>query len=340
MNPLKINTPDKRSKLSLAQNTSTYVHTIVLAIGQKFSMSIDFCPRCDMMIKTFIDRSDVEIQMQVGVGLPNTVVGTSGKLILEWARVADEGPFSSLGTLDRIKYDSYESMTVLAAAAALTTHIKLVTSIVVGPLRAGALLAKEAATIDALSGGRFTLGLAVGARKDDYDISEIDFHRRGKILSRQLSDLRKYWTDTDCGPQVVRPGGPRVLVGGSSDVAIERMAQYGDGYFHGGGPPHSFAKAADRARAAWAAAGREGQPALWGQAYFALTNAEAGAASLKHYYGFTGSFVDKIVSRMLASTDAVREFIAGYEEAGCDELILFPAVADLDELDLLADVVE
>jgi alkanesulfonate monooxygenase SsuD/methylene tetrahydromethanopterin reductase-like flavin-dependent oxidoreductase (luciferase family) len=293
-----------------------------------------------MMIETFSDRSNVETRMRVGVGLPNTVVGTSGRLMLEWARVADEGPFSSLGTLDRIKYDSYESMTVLAATAAVTTHIKLVTSIVVGPLRNGALLAKEAATIDALSGGRFTLGLAVGARKDDYDISEVDFHRRGKILSRQLSDLRKYWVDADCGPQVTQPGGPRILVGGSSDAAIERMAQYGDGYFHGGGPPHAFARAAERARAAWAAAAREGQPALWGQAYFALTDPEAGATSLKHYYGFTGSFVEKIIARMLTSADAVRELIAGYEQAGCDELILFPAVADLAELDLLADVIE
>ena len=278
--------------------------------------------------------------MRVGVGLPNTVIATGGATMIEWARVADEGPFSSLGTLDRIQYDSYESMTTLAAAAAVTRRIQLVTAIVVGPLRNGALLAKEAATIDALSGGRFTLGLAVGAREDDYEIAGVDYHQRGRILSQQLSDVRKYWSEATIGPKVVKPGGPQLLVGGSKDAAFNRMARYGDGYFHGGGPPHAFAKAADRARAAWTAAGRAGQPALWGQGYFALSDAQAGATSLKHYYGFTGAFVEKIVTQQLTTAEAVREFIAGYEQAGCDELILFPTVANLDELDLLADVIE
>src|SRR5712692_5890349 len=101
--------------------------------------------------------------MQIGVGLPNGVPGTDGQLVIEWARRADEGPFSSLGVLDRLVYDSYEPLLSLAAAAAVTQRVKLATTIVIGPLRNTTLLAKLAASLDALSNGRLVLGLAVGA---------------------------------------------------------------------------------------------------------------------------------------------------------------------------------
>src|SRR5216684_8645089 len=106
-------------------------------------------------------------RMRVGVGLPSGIAGASSQLILEWAKRADEGPFSSLGVIDRLAYDSFEPLTTLATAAAVTSRVKLVTAIVIGPLHADALLAKMAATIDALSGGRLVLGLAIGARKED-----------------------------------------------------------------------------------------------------------------------------------------------------------------------------
>ena len=92
--------------------------------------------------------------------------------------------FSSLGTLDRIAYGNYESLIALAAAAAVTERIRLVTDIMIAPLRANtALLAKQSATIDHLcGGGRVVLGLAPGGREDDYALSGVDFHRRGRIF--------------------------------------------------------------------------------------------------------------------------------------------------------------
>ena len=101
--------------------------------------------------------------MRVGVGLPSTVPGTQGQLIIEWASRADEGPFSSLGVLDRMVYDSYDPLITLGAVAGITHRVKLATTIVIGPLHNTALLAKTAASLDALSGGRLVLGLAVGA---------------------------------------------------------------------------------------------------------------------------------------------------------------------------------
>ena len=83
-------------------------------------------------------------------------------------------------TIDRLAYPSYESLIALAAAAAVTERIPLVTDILIAPLRTNtALLAKQAATIDHLSGGRLTLGLAVGGREDDFTIAGTDFAGAG-----------------------------------------------------------------------------------------------------------------------------------------------------------------
>ncbi|MGH2525068.1 MAG: LLM class flavin-dependent oxidoreductase [Anaerolineales bacterium] len=256
--------------------------------------------------------------------------------MFDWARRADTGPFTSLGVLDRILYDSYEPMITLAAAAGVTNRVRLVTMVVISPWRNTAILAKETATINALSGGRLTLGLALGARTDDYEAAGVDHRGRGVRMSKQLEALRAQWDNDAIGP---KSGAPELLVGGSSDQAFARMARYADGYVHNGGPPRAFAKAAGKARAAWNEAGHSGQPRLWGQSYFALGDAEAGTAYLKDYYAFTGPFVEKLAAGLLTTPEAIADLIKGYAAEGCDELVLLPTVADLSEVDRLADVV-
>src|SRR5574341_469366 len=203
--------------------------------------------------------------MHIGIGLPNTIAGADRDLIVQWMCRADEGPFSSLAVLDRVLYESFEPLALLAAAAGLTRRIRLATMIVIAPLRNTALLAKQTATIDALSGGRLTLGVAIGARQDDYDATGVDYHTRGEVLTRQLAELRNHWTQGRIGPKPVQPNGPELLVGGLTDITYARVARYADGFAHNGGPPRLFAQATEKSRAAWIDAGRPGQPKLWGQ---------------------------------------------------------------------------
>lgn len=279
--------------------------------------------------------------MQVGVGLPNTNSGANRELLLTWARQADEGPFSNLSVLDRLVYDSYEPLTVLAAAAAVTQRIRLATTIVISPLRNTALLAKEAASVDALSGGRLTLGLAVGARRDDYTFAGVEYSTRGKRLTEQLAALRAHWENEAFGPKSQQANGPELLIGGGSDNTFARMVRYADGYVHGGGPPKTFARAAEKARAAWLDAGRPGRPRLWAMGYYALgaDTAEVGADYLREYYAFTGPFAEKIAAGLLTTPQAIAQFMRGYADAGCDELVLFPTIPQLAQLHRLAEVV-
>jgi alkanesulfonate monooxygenase SsuD/methylene tetrahydromethanopterin reductase-like flavin-dependent oxidoreductase (luciferase family) len=275
--------------------------------------------------------------MRIGIGLPNTVPGADRDLVLEWARRADAGPFSSLAVLDRLVYDSVEPFAALSAAAAVTERIRLATMIAIGPLRGTAMLAKQVQAVSTLAGdpGRVTLGLAVGARPDDYEVAGAQYGRRGAVLSEQLAYLRG-----GRGDEVHSPcDGVELLVGGASGPAFARIARYADGYAHGGGPPRAFASAATKARAAWKDMGRSGQPTLWGQAYFALGDADRGADYLRDYYAFTGGFADRIAAANLSTARAVKDLIRGYEAEGCDELVLLPTVPDLHEVERLAQVI-
>ncbi len=113
--------------------------------------------------------------MNVGVGLPNTTPGISRQLIVNWAKQADKGPFTSLGVFDRLVYNSYDPLTTLAAVAPVTQNIRLAITIIISPLRNTAMLAKFATTIHALSNGRLVLGLVVGARTEDYNVAQVNF---------------------------------------------------------------------------------------------------------------------------------------------------------------------
>jgi alkanesulfonate monooxygenase SsuD/methylene tetrahydromethanopterin reductase-like flavin-dependent oxidoreductase (luciferase family) len=281
--------------------------------------------------------------MQVGIGLPNTLVDADGDLTLSWARRAGEGPYSSLAVFDRLVYDSLDPMGTLSVCAGATEEIRLVSSIIAGPTRSTAHLGKKAATLDVLSGGRLTLGLALGARRDDYEAAGADFRGRGGRFTAQLDELREIWRNDEIGPEPIQDGGPELLVGGYSDPSYKRVGRYADGYIHGGGPASVFAKEAGKATNAWHEEGRPGEPALWGHGYFALGDEDAAAAGreyLRDYYAFTGPFAETVAEGLLTTPQEVVQTVRAYEDEGCDEFLLFPTVATMDQYERLESVIE
>ena len=202
------------------------------------------------------------------------------------------------------------------------------------------LLAKQAATIDHLSGGRLTLGLAVGGRQDDYE-SEADFKGRGKAFDAQLAKLHEVWSGDAVGPDAPNGERPGVLIGGSADVAYRRAAEHGDGWTMGGGTPDMFKEGLGKLKEAWSAAGRDGEPRSMVLFYFALgDNAkEVVAENVGDYYAFLGDYAQQIVDSAATSADMLKGYLAAFEEAGADDVICFPASPDPDQVELLAEAV-
>lgn len=274
--------------------------------------------------------------MEIAIGLPNAVTGTTGEQLVDWARRAEQSGFSSLGTIDRITYGSYESLIALSAAAAVTERIGLVTAVLLAPLRVnGALLAKQSLSLNALSGGRLTLGLGIGGREDDFEAIGADMSSRGADMEDILTRLTEVWADDAIGPDVAPP---RVVIGGGVSASFERATKYGSaGWIAGGLPPDAFADAMAQVKQAWAAAGREGEPRGMALAYFALGDADP-APYLTHYYAFLGEETANMIAGSAArDADTVRQYIGAFSEAGCDELIFFPTVSDPAQVELLAE---
>src|SRR5438132_14277641 len=131
--------------------------------------------------------------MKIGIGIPNSIPGTEGKLLLDWARRAEALGFSALSTIGRVVYPSFEELTTLAAAAGATERIGLLTGVLLEPTREPVLLAKAAASLDQLSGGRLVLGMSVGGRADDFEATGTSLSNRGKRFDRDLELMHRAW---------------------------------------------------------------------------------------------------------------------------------------------------
>lgn len=286
--------------------------------------------------------------MKIGIGLPNPVPGVSGQRLVEWARRAEERGFSQLATIDRIAYPTHDSLTTLGAAAGATSRIGLHTNILVAPVYDPVLLARTAASLDQLSGGRFSLGMAVGGREDDYVAVGRDFHRRGVSHDKALELMHAAWrgelvagSPHPVGPRPVNGDSVPIMVGGTSDAAIRRAVTWGAGWTMGGGPPEMAAQFVPKIKASWQHAGRDDDPRIAALAYFSLGDeAEADSRTyLRDYYAFTGPYADRIADGALRSDDAIAGAVKAFEAAGVTELTFDPTTTSLDQIDRLAGLV-
>ena len=286
--------------------------------------------------------------MKIGIGLPNPVPNIPGHLLVDWAQRAEAAGFSGLVTIDRIAYPGYDSLTTLAAAAGATQQISLMTNILLAPIYTPVLLAKSAASIDQISSGRFSLGLAAGGRQDDYEVTSRDFHRRGREFDNALDVMRRVWrgetlvpNSAPASPTPTRDQRVPILFGGTSQKTIERVVTWGAGWTAGGSQAAHAGAFADRVRSAWSEAGRSGEPRLAALTYYSLGDEaeEASRRYLLDYYRFIGDFASRIAESAHRSVSQVREAAKGFEDAGFTEFYFDPTAATLDQIDRLAEAV-
>lgn len=276
----------------------------------------------------------------IGVLLPNGVPGCTGETIKAWARLADDGPFSSLGTADRYVYVNHEPMMTMAAVAAVTSRVRLLTAALLPALRPAPLFAKQVATLSVLAPGRVTLGIAVGNRVNDYTEAELDWAGRGAALDARLAyleRLREVDDDNTVGPAL---GDVEILIGGASKPAVRRLLAHGDGLVSGGVRPEIFAFEAFATMQAWEGAGKPGRPRLVASTWYASsTDPDDLAAARLSSYLANGGPPEHVISGIARGAEGVEEAVARYRAQGADEVVFFPLLDEISELEWLADQV-
>lgn len=198
--------------------------------------------------------------MQIGAVFPQTEIGNDRAGLRRWAETVEDMGYQHVLVFDHVlgagvdtrpdwggRYTSdtpfHEVFVLLGFLAALTSRIELVTGVLVLPQRQTALVAKQAAEVDVLSGGRMRLGIGVGWNAVEFEALSEAFGNRGRRVDEQIEVLRELWarpTITYAGKwhridnAGINPLPPRrripVWVGGNSEAALRRAGRLGDGW--------------------------------------------------------------------------------------------------------------
>jgi alkanesulfonate monooxygenase SsuD/methylene tetrahydromethanopterin reductase-like flavin-dependent oxidoreductase (luciferase family) len=292
--------------------------------------------------------------MKVGVCLPYMKPGLGRAELLGWARAIEAGPFDAISCGERVTGPTVSLGATLAAAAAVTSRVRIVPTLYVLPMHDAVAAAHEIATLDAIAGpGRVEVCVGVGGREVDYRAVGASFAKRHQRMDEQVQRMRAIWRGEPpfagadpVGLRPSRPGGPPVFAGVMGPKAFARAAQWADGVYvwSGNGERGEIAAFLQRADAAWGDAKRSTAPRKIGGFWLSLAPHDAQAKLSRYVYEYTrvfgeaaGQAMAKLVSR--ATPDTAREALDNLEAAGCEECFLVPATAELAEVERAAEVV-
>ncbi len=293
----------------------------------------------------------------IGIALPN-LPDVPPPLIPEYARRVEAAGFEAVWCLDRLVFANPDPIASLAACAAVTSRVRLGTSILLAPLHSPVVLAKQLATIDLLSNGRLTLGVGVGARPDDFIAAGVPFEHRGGRTAEAIGIMRRVWSGEaikhtgrhftiECGPVGPRPiqrPHPPVWMGGIQEPALRRVARIADGSIGtGGAGPEGFRSTWQAVRRFLTEAGRSPETFPNGcLAYFNVRNDREGAkqeamATLVRYYGpqFT-SWFDPEKALVFGPPEECARRVRAYLDTVAQHLILVPTTLDVGQVDRIA----
>lgn len=230
--------------------------------------------------------------MKLGVVFPQTEIGTDPAAIRDYAQAVEEAGYHHLLVYDHVlgalperfegaslgfrrppyTHESpfHEPMVLFGYLAGLTRRLELVTGILILPQRQTALVAKQAAAVDVLSGGRLRLGVGIGWNFTEYEALNEDFHTRGRRIEEQIAVLRRLWTEpvvtftgrwhhldrVGINPLPVQRPIP-IWMGGMAEPVLQRVARLADGWFPQFSPSEEARATVERLRGYIRAAGRD-----------------------------------------------------------------------------------
>lgn len=223
--------------------------------------------------------------MQIGVTFPQTEIGADPAVIRDYAQAAEGMGYSHLVAFDHVlgadpthrsgwrgytHRQMFHEPFVLFGYLAALTHLELVPAVIILPQRQTALVAKQAAEVDVLTGGKLRLGVGVGWNPVEYEALGMNFQARGRAVEEQIEVMRLLWSrevvsykgqfhtiiEAGLNPLPLRRSIP-VWLGGSADVLLRRIARIGDGWFPQGKPDDHMREVLERLISYITEAGRD-----------------------------------------------------------------------------------
>lgn len=290
--------------------------------------------------------------MKIGICLPYMKAGLTRQDYLQWFRAVEDGPFHAVSCGERIHGPTFDMRVVLSAAAAVTERVEITPTLYVLPMHSAARVAKEIATLDVLSGGRVRkVCVGYGGREKDYEAMGAPFRGRYSRMDRQVEEMQKIWRGEEIidgggsiGPRMDNTDGPMLLAGAMGPKSIERCSHWAAGLYawSGNGEREELARTFAMADEAWERNGRESKSYRMGGFWYTL--AEDGQKKLYDYvYDYLAIAGHEIATMMAESVhrsnaDAILEGLDNAEAAGCEELFMVPATAEIGEVEQLADL--
>ena len=275
------------------------------------------------------------------------------KELLRFCRRADELGFDSLWVIDRLFHDQGlpHPFVMLSYAASVTERIRLGTGVVLLSVRHPVEVAQQVATLDALTGGRLTVGVSLGGRDNEYVATNMPKTQRAGRLLEGVEVMKRLWSESDVHfqgryytldganlePKPAR--GIPIIFGGSTPPSLARAGRHADGWMQGGrGTPESFEASWRSVKDAAIKAGRNAMDLHSSKLFYINPGSDPAQAEreletyLAKYYG-PGYPMEHTAC---GPADQIRARIEAFGEAGCDLMILGLPGPDVARLEVLA----
>ena len=297
-------------------------------------------------------------EAKIGLLVPGSFAGTPPSMqdFTQFFRRADELGFDSLWVIDRIFHDIniLEPMTLLTCAAAVTNRIRLGTSVLLFLFRNPVQLAKTAATLDHLSGGRLTLGISLGGRDFEFGPMGSDRERRVSRFRESLALMRKLWTEDNVThhgrfydmdnvtvlPKPVQKPGIPIWFGGSAEGALKRSAELADGWVGGGsGGNDAYRQTWQKVKDYAQAAGKDPESLDSGRLAYVYVDQDrekCRQALVEFTHAYYGPQYDVDNNCVFGSAEECATKIQGFIDAGAKTMILGPTWPDVDQIERIA----
>ncbi len=295
---------------------------------------------------------------KVGLLIPGSFGVQPPKLeeFTEFFRQADGLGFHSLWVIDRIfhQVNVLDPMTLLSCAAAVTSRIRLGTSVLLFALRNPVLIAKTTATLDYLSGGRLTLGVSLGGRDNEFESLGIPIKQRVSRFMEGLTLMRKLWTERDVtfhgryyhmdnvnvDPKPIQKPAIPVIMGGMADAVFKRSAEDAEGWVAGGGAnPEAFRQGWQKVRAYAQAAGKDPDSLDAGKIIYIMVGEDRGRCKQQletFTHAYYGPQYDVENNCAFGSPEECAAMVQAFIDAGTKSLILGPTWPDVAQITRIA----